>query len=69
MTVAVVGRSLRLAVGMLTALRVPPVLGVTPGAATGALLIAPVAVLPLGLTVGLVCWAGGRLDLPALAVA
>lgn len=69
MTVAVVGRSLRLAVGMLTALRVPPVLGVTPGAATGALLLAPVAVLPLGLVVGLACWAGGALDLPALAVA
>lgn len=69
MNVAVVGRSLRLAIGMLTALRVPPVLRVTPGTATGALLLAPVAVLPLGVAVGLVCWLGGRLELPGLAVA
>jgi adenosylcobinamide-GDP ribazoletransferase len=33
------------------------------------LLLAPLAVLPLGAVVGLVVWAGGRLDLPALAVA
>ena len=69
MSVAVVGRSLRLSIGMLTALRVPPVLRVTPGTATGALLLAPLAVLPLGLAVAVVCWAGGRLDLPVLAVA
>lgn len=67
--VAVVGRSLRLAIGMLTALRVPPVLRVTPGTARGALLLAPVAVLPLGLAVGISVWAGGRLHLPTLAVA
>lgn len=66
---AVVGRSLRLSVGMLTALRVPPVLRVTPGTATGALLLAPLAVLPLGVLVGTTVWAGGRLELPALAVA
>ncbi|TNM48337.1 adenosylcobinamide-GDP ribazoletransferase [Nocardioides albidus] len=54
---------------MLTALRVPAVLRVSPGVATGALLLAPVAVLPLGALVGGVAWAGGRLDLPALAVA
>lgn len=66
---AVVGRSLRLSIGMLTALRVPAVLQVTPGVATGALLLAPLAVLPLGVAVGTVLWAGGRLDLPALAVA
>lgn len=67
--VAVVGRSLRLSIGMLTALRVPVVLRVTPGVATGALLLAPLAVLPLGVLVGVVVWAGGRLDLPALGVA
>lgn len=67
--VAVAGRSLRLAIGMLTALRVPAVLKVTPGTATGALLLAPLAVLPLGLGVGAVLWAGGRLELPATAVA
>lgn len=69
MNVAVVGRSLRLSIGMLTALRVPAVLNVSPGVATGALLLAPLAVLPLGALVGLVVWAGGRLDLPALSVA
>lgn len=67
--VAVAGRSLRLAIGMLTALRVPAVLRVTPGIATGALLLAPLAVLPLGAGVGAVLWAGGRLGLPAVAVA
>lgn len=69
MDVAVAGRSLRLAIGMLTALRVPAVLRVTPGIATGALLLAPLAVLPLGVGVGLVLWGGGRLELPAVAVA
>lgn len=69
MDVAVGGRSLRLAMGMLTALRVPAVMRVTPGVATGALLLAPLAVLPLGIGVGAVLWAGGRLDLPAAAVA
>lgn len=67
--VAVAGRSLRLAIGMLTALRVPAVVRVTPGVATGALLLAPLAVLPLGVGVGVVLWGGGRLDLPAAAVA
>ena len=66
---AVVGRSLRLSIGMLTALRVPPVLRVTPGTATGALLLAPLAVLPLGLLVGATLWAGGQVPLPSLAVA
>ncbi len=69
MSVAVVGRSLRLSIGMLTALRVPAVLTVSPGVATGAMLLAPVAVLPLGVLVGAIVWAGGRLELPALAVA
>ncbi|GAA3653555.1 adenosylcobinamide-GDP ribazoletransferase [Nocardioides ginsengisoli] len=66
---ALVGRSLRLSIGMLTALRVPPVLRVTPGVATGALLLAPLAALPLGALVGAVVWGGARLDLPPLAVA
>lgn len=69
MNVASVGRSLRLSIGMLTALRVPPVLRVTPGTATGALLIAPLAVLPLGAVVAGALWAGERLELPPLAVA
>ncbi|THV16190.1 adenosylcobinamide-GDP ribazoletransferase [Nocardioides caeni] len=54
---------------MLTALRVPAVTRVTPALATGALLLAPVAVLPLAAAVTLVCWAGGQLELPPLAVA
>lgn len=69
MNVAVVGRSLRLGIGTLTSLPVPAVHRVSPGTATGAMLLAPLAVLPLGVGVGLVCWLGGRLDLPALAVA
>lgn len=69
MNVAVGGRSLRLAIGMLTALRVPPVLTVTPGVATGALLLAPLAVLPLSVVVAGVVWGGQELDLPPLAVA
>ncbi|WP_182376871.1 adenosylcobinamide-GDP ribazoletransferase [Nocardioides sp. WS12] len=69
MNPALVGRSLRLAIGTLTALRVPAVLRVTPGDATGAMLLAPLAVLPLGVGVALVLWCGGQFDLPALAVA
>lgn len=69
MNVAVGGRSLRLAIGMFTALRVPAVTTVTPALATGALLLAPLAVLPLGLAVALVCGLGAHLDLPPLAVA
>lgn len=61
-------RALLLAAGMLTALRVPAVMTVSPRLATAALLLAPVAVLPLGLLVGLACWAGGALALPPLAV-
>lgn len=66
---AVVGRSLRLSVGMLTALPVPPVLRVTPGVATGALLLAPLAVLPLGVAVAAILGAGAETTLPQLAVA
>lgn len=66
---ATVGRSARLAVGMLTAVPVPAVVRVTPGVATGALLLAPVSVLPLGAAVGLVLWAGAESTVPPLAVA
>lgn len=66
---AVVGRSLRLAVGTLTAIPVPAVVRVTPAVATGALVLAPLAVLPLGAVVGAVLWAGAQTTLPALAVA
>ena len=68
-TPAVVGRSLRLAIGMLTAVPVPAVLRVTPGVATGALLLAPLAVLPLGVAVGTVLWTGSETTVPPLAVA
>jgi adenosylcobinamide-GDP ribazoletransferase len=66
---AVVGRSLRLAIGTLTAIPVPSVLRVTPGVATGAMLLGPIAALPLGALVGLIVWAGGETTVPSLAVA
>lgn len=69
MSPAVVGRSARLALGMLTAIPVPAVVRVTPGVARGALLLAPLAALPLGAAVGLVLWAGGETKVPTLAVA
>lgn len=64
-----VGRSLRLAVGTLTAVPVPAVARVTPGDATGAMLLAPVAALPLGAVVGALLWLGGEAALPPIAVA
>ncbi|WP_245927756.1 adenosylcobinamide-GDP ribazoletransferase [Nocardioides silvaticus] len=66
---AVLGRSLRLSVGMLTAVPVPAVLRVTPAIATGAMVLAPLAVLPLGAAVGAILWAGTETTLPPLAVA
>uniref|UniRef100_UPI0028A5E163 adenosylcobinamide-GDP ribazoletransferase n=1 Tax=Nocardioides stalactiti TaxID=2755356 RepID=UPI0028A5E163 len=66
---AVVGRSLRLALGTLTALPVPAVLRVSPAVATGAMVLAPIAALPLGLAVAAIVWGGGEADLPPLAVA
>ncbi|MEZ0580408.1 adenosylcobinamide-GDP ribazoletransferase [Nocardioides sp. MH1] len=66
---AVVGRSLRLAVGTLTAIPVPAVVRVTPRTATGAMVLAPLAVLPLGALVGAIVWAGGRATVPPLATA
>lgn len=61
--------SWRLAVGTLTAIPVPPPSAVTPATARGAILLAPLAVLPLGVVVGLVLWLGGLTDVPPLAVA
>lgn len=66
---SVLARGLLLATGTLTAVRVPAVATVTPTDARAAMLLAPVAALPLGLAVGLTCWAGGVLELPQLAVA
>lgn len=61
--------SWRLAVGTLTAVPVRPPRHVTPAIARGAMLLAPVAVLPLGAAVAVLLWAGGSVDLPPLAVA
>ena len=62
-------RGLLLATGTLTALRVPPVTAVTPADARAAMLLGPLAALPLGVAVGLTCWLGGLLELPQLATA
>lgn len=53
------GDGLRLAVGLFTALRVAPVTDVTPKVARTALLLAPLATLPLGVMVALALWVGG----------
>lgn len=59
----------RLAVGTLTALRVPAPRAVTPAVAGRAMLLAPVAVLPLGLLVAGLGLLGAWLSLPPLVVA
>lgn len=59
----------RLATGTLTALPLRPPVSVDRKAARTAMLLAPVAVLPLGLVVALVVGIGGLLPVPALAVA
>ncbi len=59
----------RLAVGTLTAVPVAPPLHVDGRTAGRAMLLAPLAVAPLGLLVGLSTWGGGRLGLPPLVVA
>jgi adenosylcobinamide-GDP ribazoletransferase len=61
--------SWRLAVGTLTAIRVAPPGRVDRSTARGAMLLAPLAVVPLAVVVGLLLWAGGRADVPPLAVA
>ena len=58
----------RLAVGTLTALPVRPPEHVDRATARGAMLLAPVASLPLGLVVVLVLAAGQAVELPPLAV-
>lgn len=60
--------SWRLAVGTLTAFPVGPVERVDRGAARRAILLAPLAVLPLGALVALVLAAGRALELPSLAI-
>jgi adenosylcobinamide-GDP ribazoletransferase len=59
----------RLATGTLTALPVRAPLSVDRPAARAAILLSPVAVLPLGLLVAAVVWLGGLARLPDLAVA
>jgi adenosylcobinamide-GDP ribazoletransferase len=64
-----VADALRLAVGTLTAVPVRAPTRVDQGTARGAMLLAPLAVLPLGVLVAAIVWAGGAVDLPPLAVA
>ena len=54
----------RLAVGTLTALRVPPPRSVDQGTARAAMLVAPLAVVPLGAAVGAVGLVGAWLGVP-----
>jgi adenosylcobinamide-GDP ribazoletransferase len=61
--------SWRLAVGTLTALRWRPPTAVDGEVAGRAMVLAPLAVIPLGLLGGVVCWGGRELDLAPLAVA
>jgi adenosylcobinamide-GDP ribazoletransferase len=59
----------RLAVGTLTALPVRGPGAVTRSTARTAMLLAPLAVAPLGILVGVLLWLGGQAQLPPLAVA
>lgn len=59
----------RLAVGTLTAVRVGAPARVDARTAGRAMLLAPVAVVPLGLCVGLICWLGVEADISPLVVA
>lgn len=59
----------RLAVGTLTAIPVKPPRRVDRATAGTAMLIAPLAVIPLAALVGLTLWVGRELDLAPLAVA
>ncbi|TIC88903.1 adenosylcobinamide-GDP ribazoletransferase [Nocardioides sp. GY 10113] len=60
---------LLLALGTLTAIPVPAVRSVTPATARGAMLLAPLAALPLAAAVMVVVAAGAALSLPAWSVA
>jgi adenosylcobinamide-GDP ribazoletransferase len=59
----------RLSVGTLTAVRVGHPSTVDRRTAGLAMLLAPLAVVPLGVLVGLICWGGRALDLAPWAVA
>jgi adenosylcobinamide-GDP ribazoletransferase len=59
----------RLTTGTLTAVRVAPPREVTRTTARNAMLLAPLAVLPLGALVAAVLWLGGIAGLPELSVA
>ncbi len=59
----------RFSVGTLTAIPVRPPSKVDRSVTVPAMVLAPLAVLPLGLLVGLVCWAGRELGLAPIAVA
>ncbi|MEU0510721.1 adenosylcobinamide-GDP ribazoletransferase [Amycolatopsis sp. NPDC006125] len=61
--------ALRMALGTLTALPVPAPRTIDRRVAGGAMLLAPVAAVPLAVLAGLVVLAGGALGLPAIAVA
>ena len=63
------GDGIRLAVGTLTALPIQPPRRVDRNVAGRAMVIAPLAVLPLGVLVGFICWAGWELNLTSFAVA
>lgn len=62
------GEAWRLAIGTLTALPVRPVTTVDRVTARGAMLLAPLAAVPLGVLVALVLAAGEALELPPLTV-
>jgi adenosylcobinamide-GDP ribazoletransferase len=64
-----VSDSWRLALGTLTALRGRPPGAMDHDVAGRAMLLAPLAVAPLGLMAGLICWIGRELELAPLAVA
>jgi adenosylcobinamide-GDP ribazoletransferase len=59
----------RLSIGTLTALRVGHPSVVDRRVAGGAMLLAPLAVVPLGALVALICWGGRELELAPLAIA
>lgn len=62
------GEAIRLAVGTFSALPVPPPRTVDRRTAGIAVPIAPLAVLPVGLLVGVIAWAATAIDLPAIVV-
>jgi adenosylcobinamide-GDP ribazoletransferase len=63
------GDGWRLSVGTLTALPVRGPATVDRATARSAMLLAPIAVLPLAVVVGALLWVGGQAGLPVLAVA